>query len=313
MALPDNYDIKQYLPTEQDFADVFAAKQTGNYYKLPYYPLSKDEPYCYPTIRIYLAAILLKWEELGKQIENNLLAGKYEYINGTKQLIPYYTPKDLAIIRSFAVQYKQYYIGGYMKYKDAGQGLESPDKLTQQARDARKGEIEVKIKNSSSVLRIIPYSMKYGKDDPNKRQAGAKMHIFFGKDLGGKYNIVIRGSNLYGCNEHPTYDQPYFLTEQEARDFIANFNHNNINTKVTIEDWRFVITDRPMDDGYERDANGSYLIDAKGNYVRAYYMPSQTELTKVDTVCGIAYMLKEDRDAYWDKIYKERAERKAKK
>ena len=29
MALPNNYDIKQYLPTEQDFANVFAAKQNG--------------------------------------------------------------------------------------------------------------------------------------------------------------------------------------------------------------------------------------------------------------------------------------------
>ena len=30
MALPSNYDIKQYLPTAQDFADVFAAKQNGH-------------------------------------------------------------------------------------------------------------------------------------------------------------------------------------------------------------------------------------------------------------------------------------------
>ena len=78
MALPDNYNPLEYLPTEQDFADVFAAKQNGKYYGLPYYPLGKDEPYYYPTIRTYLAAILLKWEELGKQIENKLLEGKYE-------------------------------------------------------------------------------------------------------------------------------------------------------------------------------------------------------------------------------------------
>ena len=30
MALPSNYYIKQYLPTEQDFANVFAAKQNGH-------------------------------------------------------------------------------------------------------------------------------------------------------------------------------------------------------------------------------------------------------------------------------------------
>ena len=78
MALPSNYDIKQYLPTEQDFADVFAAKQNGHTGTLEWYPYVGEEPYYYPTIRIYLAAILLKWEELGKQIENKLLSGRYE-------------------------------------------------------------------------------------------------------------------------------------------------------------------------------------------------------------------------------------------
>ncbi len=29
MALPDNYIIQQYLPTEKDFEAVFAAKQNG--------------------------------------------------------------------------------------------------------------------------------------------------------------------------------------------------------------------------------------------------------------------------------------------
>ena len=313
MALPDNYNPLEYLPKDEDFFAVFEAKRTGNYSNLRWFPYDRYEPYYYPTIRIYLAAILLKWEELGKKIENKLLTGKYEYINGVNTLVPYYTQEDLKIIRSFAAKYKDRFLQLYVKYKDAGQSIDSPEKVAQQAKDARKGEINIKIKNSSSVLRIIPYSMKTGSIDVTKKQTGMKMHIFFGKDLGGKYNIVIRGGNLYGCNEHTVYDQPYFLTEQEARDFISNFNHNNVNTKVTIEDWRFVITDRPMDDGYERDADGNYLRDSKGDYIRAYYMPSPAELTKVDTVCGTAYMLKEDRDAYWDRIYKQRAERKAKK
>ena len=107
MALPSNYDIKQYLPTERDFANFFAAKQNGRPGTLNWYPYTAEEPYYYPTIRIYLAAILLKWEELGKQIENKLIKGRYEWINGDKQLIPYYTAKDLATIRSFAVQYKR--------------------------------------------------------------------------------------------------------------------------------------------------------------------------------------------------------------
>lgn len=302
MALPSNYDIKQYLPTEQDFADVFAAKQNGHTDALKWYPYEKYAPYYYPAIRIYLAAILLKWEELGKQIENKLIEGRYEWINGNKQLIPYYTAKDLAIIRSFAVQYKRYYLGSYMKYRDAGQGVESPEKLRQAARDARKGEIEVKIKGTGNLLRIIPYSMKYGDVDPNKKQVGNRMYLFFGKENGGKYKLSIKMS-LYGSDNNQILDAPYFATEQEARDFIANIDHNHINTKVTIEDWRYVITDQRIENGMTRDTNG--------NYIKNYYNPKLSDARKVDTDCGPAYMLNE-RDNYWDKIYKNRAARKAK-
>ena len=302
MALPSNYDIKQYLPTEQDFADVFAAKQNGHTDVLKWYPYEKYAPYYYQTIRIYLAAILLKWEELGKQIENKLLSGRYEWINGAKQLIDYYTAKDLATIRSFAIKYKRYYLSGYMKYKDAGQEIESPEKLRQAARDARKGEIDVKIKGTGNLLRIIPYSMKYGNVDPNKKQAGNRMYLFFGKENGGKYSLAIRMA-LYGSDNNPILDAPYFVTEQEARDFIANIDHNHINTKVTIEDWRYVITDQRIEDGMTRDANG--------NYIKNYYNPKLSDARKVDTACGPAYMLNE-RDNYWDKIYKNRAARKAK-
>ena len=302
MALPSNYNIKQYLPTAQDFADVFAAKQNGHTDALKWYPYEKYAPYYYPAIRIYLAAILLKWEELGKQIENKLIKGRYEWINGDKQLIPYYTVKDLANIRSIAIQYKRYYLGSYMKYRDAAQGVESPEKLRQAARDARKGEIEVKIKGTGNLLRIIPYSMKYGDVDPNKKQVGNKMYLFFSKENGGKYKLSIKMS-LYGTDYNQILDAPYFATEQEARDFIANIDHNHINTKVTVEDWRYVITDQRVENGMMKDANG--------NYVKNYYNPKLSDARKVDTDCGPAYMLNE-RDNYWDKIYKKRAARKAK-
>jgi len=292
MALPDNYDPKEYLPTEQDFAAVFAAKQNGKTYNLKWYPYGQDEPYYYPTIRIYLAAILLKWEELGKLIENQLLEGKYEYINGVKTLVPYYTKQDLAIIRSFAVKYKQYYISGYMKYRDVGQGLESPEKLRQAARNARKGEIEVK-SNGQGFYHLVIYSMKYGDDDPNKRQIGAKMHLFFGKDIGGKYSIVVRGSNLYGAGKDKILDAPYFETEQEARDFIANVDHNHIDTKVTIEDFRYVISNQRLQDGVKevgrRIVNGT---DYGPEYGPNYIFIDKKDVIKVDTACGPAYMLK---------------------
>jgi len=284
MALPNGYNIKEYLPTEQDFADVFAAKQNGNIDRLPWYPLGKDEPYYYPTIRIYLAAILLKWEEFGKRIEESLLGGKYEYINGIKTLVPYYTTKDLAIIRSFAIQYKQYYISNYMKYKDAGQGIESPEKLRQAARDARKGEIEVKLKNNGNLIHIIAYDMNYGDVNPNKKQSGYQRRLFFGKNIGDKYNIVVRGGSSFGSDKNRITDAPYFKTEQEARNFIANINHSNINTRVAIEDWRYVITDAHIDNGWAYDSNGDPIKD--------WYNPTVNDAILVQTTCGPAYMLK---------------------
>ena len=293
MALPEGYDIKKYLPTEDDFAAVFKAKQNGNYHNLPYYPLGKDEPYYYPTVRIYLATILLKWEELGKQIENSLLAGKYEYINSNKQLVPYYTPQDLALIRAIAIQNKQFYVDAYMKYREASHGIESPEKLTQTARDARKGEIESKVKGTGNLVRILPYSMKYGSEDPNKKQSGARMYLFFGKDIGGKYSIVIRGSNLYGSGKSAVLDEPFFVTEQEARDFVANVDHTHIETKVTLEDWRFVLSDKPIEDGWKevgrRIINGT---DCGPEYAKDYVNIKLKDAIKVDTICGPAYMLK---------------------
>ena len=64
-----------------------------------------------------------------------------------------------------------------------------------------------------------------------------------------------------------------------------------------------MITDQRVENGMTKDANG--------NYVKNYYNPKISDARKVDTDCGPAYMLNE-RDNYWDKIYKDRAARKAK-
>ena len=288
--LPAGYNVEKYLPTEEDFEKVLQAKKTGNYFQLPYYPLRNNEPYQYPTIRLYLTAILLKWEELGKEIEKN--CARYQIdANGNTTDTPYFTPQDLAMLRTLAIQYKDYFIDAYNKYREEGQSLESPEKITQRARDAKKGQIEVKIKGNGGLLRLIPYSMKYGNNDPNKSQTGAKMYLFFGEKTGNGYKIVVRGSNLYGSGKDPIDDCPFFETEQEARDFIANIDHNHLDTKVTIEDWRYVITDRPFENGYARDTDGRVLTKPNGMIIKNYYTPRLTDAHKVDTICGPAWML----------------------
>ena len=115
--LPAGYNVEKYLPTEEDFEKVLQAKKTGNYFQLPYYPLRNNEPYQYPTIRLYLTAILLKWEELGKEIEKN--CARYQIdANGNTTDTPYFTPQDLAMLRTLAIQYKDYFIDAYNKYRE---------------------------------------------------------------------------------------------------------------------------------------------------------------------------------------------------
>lgn len=315
MKLPAGYNVREYMPRNEDFAAVLAHKEnysTDKDWWIPYYP--KESPYYYKTARIYLAAILLKWNELAKEIEKQLSLGYYDWIGGVKTFHEYLNAEQLAELRQLAIDNKKYYIGAFDLYKNQAWETESPEARVQAKKDARKGIIEVKIKNTGNLLRLIPYSMKYG-SDPSKPQTGAKMHVFIGNDIGGKYNIVIRGSNLFGENTlHKIYNQPFFTTEQEARDFIANFDHNHVNTKVTIEDWRWVISDAPIDNGghYKTDENGEMIKDKDGRpiYEKTPFSPKLEDAVKVDTVCGPAWMLKDLLDDYKDRMAKWKAERK---
>ena len=64
--------------------------------------------------------------------------------------------------------------------------------------------------------------MKYTTEDPTKRQSGARMHLYINKKVSGDtYGISVRGSNTFG-SRRTELDEPFFATEQEARDFIAN-------------------------------------------------------------------------------------------
>ena len=288
--LPEGYDYKQYLPTEEDFAKVLEYKRNGRSWDL--FSFDWDPPYYYAAIRRYLACILLKCEEGGKTIAQKALGGRWEYINGVKTLVPYYSKEDLAELRALAVEHKSWFYDAFKKYAPAAYELESPEKRVQKLKDERKGQVEVK-SGGTGAYRIIPYSMKYGWD-PNKKASGAKMHLFFGEKVGDKYKIVVRGSNLYGSGKDAIKDAPYFLTDQEAKDFVNNVDHNHINTQVTLEDWRFVISNKPMQGNWIEV--GRRVIDGvdygpKYGHEKLNIMPE--DLVKVDTICGPAYMHKD--------------------
>ena len=207
-----------------------------------------------------------------------------------------YTKEDLAKIRALVSSNKEQIAAIYSEYQEVAKNLESPEERIQKLKNERKGQIEVR-NSGNGIFHLIPYSMKYDNSDPNKKQQGAKMHLFFGKKEGDQFKIVIRGSNTFGDKNNPVLDQPYFLTEQEARDFIANVDHQHIQTAVTLEDWRFVITDR-WHEGYRYDPNLQQNIRDK-LYVQA------KDVIKVDTICGPAYMHKKSRWAKKDEDLEE--------
>ena len=280
MALPKGYDYRQYLPTDEDFLFVFEHKQNGKTYELDDDIYPANGPYYYKGVRIYLACILLKWKEGGKFVEHELLN------DPDMNKFGYYDPEDLAELRSLAVVYGSYYINILKKYLNAAWNLDSPEKRIQDKKDARKGEIEVK-NSGNGIFHIIPYSMKYDNYDPNKKQSGGKMHIVIGRPEGNIYKIGVRGSIDFRSKENPVWDIPYFLTEQEARDFIANVDNQHIQTVVDLSNWRFVITDR-WHDAYRYDETEQRNIRFK-EYV------TTGDVFKIETACGPCYMHKKSR------------------
>ncbi|MBP5467767.1 MAG: hypothetical protein J6Z11_00815, partial [Candidatus Riflebacteria bacterium] len=108
-----------------------------------------------------------------------------------------YTKEDLAKIRALVSSNKEQIAAIYSEYQEVAKNLESPEERIQKLKNERKGQIEVR-NSGNGIFHLIPYSMKYDNSDPNKKQPGAKMHLFFGKKEGDQFKIVIRGSNTFG-------------------------------------------------------------------------------------------------------------------
>jgi len=103
----------------------------------------------------------------------------------------------------------------------------------------RAGEIKVITHGKTQdFYRIIAYDTRYG-------GSGARRGILFGKKDGNLYNIRIVGSDQTGGLRAD--DNVLFKTINEARMFIANINHHNINTAYELDSLRYSITDEPID------------------------------------------------------------------
>ena len=235
MKFPAGFNYSNCIPTEEDFEAIYKAKCIGDTYNTFNHKI--DDEYYYHTIRRLIAAILLDWKAAGKYLEDRLITYSPQ-------------PYDKAAIKSickFIGTNSQAVKAAFDKYRQKAVDIGQPEEIAQKARDDRKGEIQVNVKNpNGGFFRIIEYSMKYGDNNPTKKQSGARMHLYISKKQGNVYGISIRGSNTFG-SKRTELDEPFFATEQEARDFIANIDHQHINTAVSLEDWRFVISDKPVD------------------------------------------------------------------
>lgn len=276
--IPKGFQIKNCIPQREDFEKVLDAKKTGNYSCISIW-WNDVKPYCYKALRLFITSILLQYSKMT------------DYSFDSSQKYTDYDKNDLKSILADIVKspWIEKYKALYKEFKAIN--VEDPAVATKKIQDARKGEIQVKVKSNPEYYRIIPYSLKYtGNDDPTVAKTGIRMHLFFGKKEGNVYKIVIRGANLYGSGKE-NIDEPLFATEQEARDFIANLD--KIESKVDTKNWRFVISDKKLVKTQYKEI-GRRIINGV-DYGPEYgpdYLNDLKDAVKVDTICGPAWILK---------------------
>ena len=271
------FDIDLCIPTEEDFREVTEAKVTNDKSRaLGGFACIDDSeaPYYYLLIRRFFACMLLKWNEAAKACENLLISTKdSDYDKNTiKQIID--------LVRN----HKNKFVDVYNKYKGS-QEIQAPtvtfDKrknheITPAERvSSRAGEVKVIIHGkTTNFYRIIVYDMRYG-------GSGARRGLVFGKKDGNLYAIKILGSDqMAGLR---LYDSVLFKTVNEAKLFIANINHTNINTSYEIDSFRYCISDEPITAQHYNWQTRSY---------ENVEINSLNDAVQVNTMCGKAYILK---------------------
>jgi len=252
MALPEDFILDKYVPTKQDFEDVLDAKSTGA-------PLqskcttgpNNNRPYYYKKVRILLVAILLGWPEAVESLKKTLTT--YDGFD-IKQL------KEILIAMS-KPPYTNAYIDSFEYYKKLN--VKAPENI---------GNIQIRVKNqNASYFRLITYDMTYATGG----KSGTRRHLYFGKKVGDEYKIVVRGAD---GGEKSSFDEPVFATIQEAKDFAVNVQKNPMKTKTNLGAWKYVISDKLIDYGWDWDTQKKKQIT------------DLSKAAKVDTICGPAYI-----------------------
>ena len=269
MTLSQDFDtLKKCVPTEEDFKTVLDAKTHGKMLWLDSTKLVSPNPQegqevlCLGVRRL-MAAMLLDWPILVERIKKSLTETYWRNHLTVNQL--------LSITKALSSgQFVSMYLDNYHKY--AALNVVYPEILAKQEWEKRKSEIEYNIKNQNApYFQVITYYLKeFTELDPTKKITGIRCHIFFGKKIGNTYKIVVRGATV---NDKLQSDVPLFATIQEAKDFIAKFKQNPMQSEADFTSWRYVISDKQI----EVDRNS---------------ITDLSNAVKVNTECGPAYICK---------------------
>ena len=271
------FDFNNRIPTEEDFREVAEAKGSNDKSRALGGSSCIDDseaPYYYLLIRRFFACLLLKWTETAKAAENLIL-------NDTDGL---YSKEIFKTLINTMKLHKDQFIEAYNKYK-AAQDISAPTVTfgkkknhevtpAEQVND-RAGEVKITTHGKTKdFYRIVAYDMRYG-------GSGARRGLVFGKKEGNLYTIKILGSDqMIGLR---LYDSVFFKTINEAKLFIANINHSNINTSYEIDSLRYCISDEPINTQHYNHLIGKYEYAVIDNL---------NDAVQVNTMCGKAYILK---------------------
>ena len=258
-----DFDLDLAYPSEEDF--VFVKKAKAEYAAKNYNAEAQYRPDVLAVamtnknriIRVLVASILLGWNDMTQAMK-----AAFEKLGGSNNELK-------SIINEIIANRSK--ISGF----DSEEKEEEPQQTqSQQATNTTGQSANAGITNmgvNKNFCRLIIYDVGYNPP--------ARRHLYVSKKVGNTYNITVGGSQL--APSHTWYDEPLFDSLQQAENFINNVNQTNIKTVVDTRNFKYNITDKPID-------LGTY----QGN---KHQIADLSDAVLVNTVCGPAYIQRKNK------------------
>ena len=258
------FDLDLAYPSEEDF--TFVKKAKAEYTNKGYNAEAQHRPDVLALvmtnknriIRVLVASILLGWNDMVQAMKS-----AFERLGGSNNELK-------GIINEIIANRSK--ISGFSTDEEDKQPEE--DQSTQQTTNTTGQSANAGVTNmgvSKNFCRLIIYDTSYNPP--------ARRHLYVSKKVGNIYNITVGGSQL--APSHTWYDEPLFDSLQQAVNFIHNVNQTNIKTVVDTHNFKYSITDRPID-------LGTY----QGNKIQ---IADLSDAVLVDTACGPAYIQRKNK------------------